>query len=442
MSGATTPFCAGRYKTHRRCIGLLLLFTAVFAFFAEPVKAHFKLNLNIRVFHVEHVEDGLNILLRVPMPYLVADQLGPPQADGTPEPAPFTFNRMVDGELLHYVDFDALAKNPLPLGELASVGHVLHTDNRTLTAVVTDVRVYEGQQQPPFSTLEEARRAFADDQPLPKDNAPFVGDSVVDVRLEYRGAGRIEEYQLSSSLNPNLPGQEDTANLILDYATGTQKVFRATGLLTEPVTVSHSSMAAATTFIIEGVRHILGGPDHVLFVVCLILASLTLVTLAVRITGFTIGHSITLALGFFGYVPAGAWFIPMVETGIALSIIYAAVVAIAYGAQPVKAQTTTFWVTVAIGMLHGLGFSFVLQEILGISAGNVWVNLLSFNIGVELGQLLIVLLLWPLLMLILKYRPGLMPTITWIIALPCIAIASVWAGQRAVALLGVLVGNL
>ena len=73
---------------------LLLLFT-------PASKAHFKLNLNIRVIHVEHVQDGLDVYFRLPMPYLVANKVGDQQADGTRTPAPFTSNAMVNDELMH-----------------------------------------------------------------------------------------------------------------------------------------------------------------------------------------------------------------------------------------------------------------------------------------------------------------------------------------------------
>ena len=80
-------------------VALLLLSSA-----AGPAGAHFLLNINVRVLHVEHLADGLRVYVRTPMPYLVADRLGPPVADGLPEPAPYTTNRMEEGKLVHYVD--------------------------------------------------------------------------------------------------------------------------------------------------------------------------------------------------------------------------------------------------------------------------------------------------------------------------------------------------
>jgi hypothetical protein len=172
------------------------------------------------------------------------------------------------------------------------------------------------------------------------------------------------------------------------------QVFRARGLLHEPVVVTRSVLDAVVTFIKEGVIHILEGLDHVLFVICLVLGAMRLKPLLWRVTGFTIGHSITLSIGFFGFVPAAAWFVPAVETGIALSIIYVAVVAVVPGLQQKKGEWAVVGVTGLIGLLHGLGFSFVLQNILQVTSPNIWQSLVAFNIGVELGQLLIVICAW------------------------------------------------
>jgi hypothetical protein len=118
------------------------------------------------------------------------------------------------------------------------------------------------------------------------------------------------------------------------------------------------------------------------------------------VTGFTIGHSVTLTMGFFGLVPSGAWFVPTVEAGIAISIIYAAAIAVLPRATEANSERNLFIVTSAIGLLHGLGFSFVLHKILQIDSPNIWQSLLAFNVGVEIGQLLIIVLSWPLFRLV------------------------------------------
>ena len=413
------------------------------------IHAHFKLNLNIRIFHVSPQLEGLDLYLRLPMPYLVADLVGEEQDDGSLPAAPFTSNAKIDGEWMHYIDYQAIQDDAVGLGVLAADGHTITSNGVELTPLVKSVRVYTGDSQPPFSTLEEAQASFENLQET-QTPVPFVGDTVADVLIQYRPGRSITSYEISSSLNPGLEGQEETANLIVDHADNDPRIFRIRGLLTHPVEISRSAWQAARTFVVEGVRHILGGYDHVLFVVCLVMGAATFVTLAWRVTGFTLGHSVTLTLGFFGYVPAALWFVPLVETGIALSIIVAALMALSSSTQSTDLATAAasntngsfaiggFVVTALIGMLHGLGFSFVLHEILGVTSSNIWISLLSFNVGVELGQLGIVVLIWPILFLLGKFLPAWLTKLRWLILLPCIGVAAYWCGERLISLLSVL----
>ena len=85
---------------------------------AAAALAHFNLNMNVRIIHVEHLSDGLRLYLRTPMPYLVADKIGQLEKDGLPEPAPYTTNRMEEGKLVHYVDPAHLGRDPKGLGSL------------------------------------------------------------------------------------------------------------------------------------------------------------------------------------------------------------------------------------------------------------------------------------------------------------------------------------
>ena len=79
------------------------LLAGALLFCCGAATAHFLLNVNIRVFHAVHEPDGLRLLARVPMPYLLADKTGYAGAGGLPQPAPYTYNRMVDGEVMHYL---------------------------------------------------------------------------------------------------------------------------------------------------------------------------------------------------------------------------------------------------------------------------------------------------------------------------------------------------
>ena len=407
--------------------------TAALASWSGPASAHFLLNVNIRVFHVVHEPERVRLLVRLPMPYLVADRLGPESGEGTPAPAPYTTNRIENGELVHYLDASAFRSAPEGLADILAGGLVLQAGGVSLAPEVGRVRAYPARKQPPFASREEAEAALSGPVYAEEFEATYVGDTVVDAEVIYPTTERVTSYSLRSTLDPGLPKQDETANLVLDHASAAPLVFRTRGLMTEPLQISRSLLEAAWTFVEEGIRHILEGKDHVLFVVCLVLGATALGPLAWRVTGFTIGHSVTLALGFFGYVPRGEWFIALVETGIALSILYAATIALTSGGH----RMTTI-VTALLGLLHGLGFSFVLREILKLDSPYLWQNLLAFNVGIEIGQLLIVLALWPVLALVAKKVPRRITLVRWVVALPCILVATIWTGSRATQLLSSL----
>ena len=100
--------------------------------------------------------------------------------------------------------------------------------------------------------------------------------------------------------------------------------------------------------------------------------------------------------------------------------------------------STMFAVTCGIGMLHGLGFSFVLHKILQVSSPNIWQCLLAFNVGVELGQLLIILICWPLFYLARAAGDTFWKFSRVGLALACILVASTWSVQRTLSVLEAL----
>lgn len=418
-----------------RFIVWLTLFVALSLLGITAASAHFKLNLNVRIFHVEHLSNGLNVYMRLPMPYLVAHLLGEADENGLPSPAPYTYNRLEEGKLVHYVDIEQFKKASDGLAFFAMQGLNLSVDEDSVNEKVESIRIYKNGSQPDFATLDEAKKSFQVEPLLDEfEQEVYVGDTTVDVLLHYSSPNTVYKYALSSNLNPGLPDQDETANLVLDYSPSGVQVFRARGLLSEPVIITRSVMDAVVTFIKEGVKHILEGLDHVLFVICLVLGAMHLRPLFWRVTGFTIGHSITLSMGFFGFVPTAAWFVPAVETGIALSIIYVAIVAVIpdfkTGFQQARSEWTVVGITGLIGLLHGLGFSFVLQNILQVTSPNIWQSLVAFNLGVEIGQVLIVICAGLAFYLIGLLGSRVAKINRYIVAGLCIAISVYWVIER------------
>jgi len=135
-------------------------------------------------------------------------------------------------------------------------------------------------------------------------------------------------------------------------------------------------------FLVLGVEHILIGLDHLLFVAGLILIARTPRRILTTITGFTIAHSITLALAALDVVQVP---IKAVEVVIALSIVFLAV-EVVKGERDTLVWRKPILVAIAFGLLHGFGFAAVLQEI-GLPQGSLVTALLAFNLGIELGQI-------------------------------------------------------
>jgi hydrogenase/urease accessory protein HupE len=143
--------------------------------------------------------------------------------------------------------------------------------------------------------------------------------------------------------------------------------------------------SVARDYLALGVKHILGGYDHLLFLVCLLLIAGTGRRILVTITGFTIAHSITLALSALGVVRVP---IPPVEAAIALSIVFLAV-EIVRGDPNSLTYRYPIAVSSSFGLLHGFGFAAVLGET-GLPQTEIPTALLFFNVGVEIGQILFI----------------------------------------------------
>ncbi|MBE1604817.1 HupE/UreJ family protein [Actinopolymorpha pittospori] len=153
--------------------------------------------------------------------------------------------------------------------------------------------------------------------------------------------------------------------------------------------------SAVARFVVLGGEHILGGFDHILFLVTLLLGARNWRSVLRLASAFTVAHSLTLGLGALGWVEVPA---VIVEPLIALSIVYVAVENI-FGGESRHRPFVVF----GFGLLHGLGFASALSFTDGLS-GRLLGSLLSFNVGIELGQLLIVGLLFPLLLFVRRFR--------------------------------------
>ena len=212
------------------------------------------------------------------------------------------------------------------------------------------------------------------------------------------------EYPIASdesrfAINPGLRtlAQRVTISLRLLTPDGRDRAFQ---LHDDPGLVSLDPRwhQAAARFAVSGFAHILDGADHLLFLLCLVIPLRRMRTLVAVVTSFTAAHSVTLIASAYGLAPGGLWFPPLVETLIAASIVYMALENI------VAANVTHRWmITFAFGLVHGFGFSFALRDTLQVAGSHLLTALLAFNVGVEAGQLLVLLLVVPALNLLFRH---------------------------------------
>ena len=274
-----------------------------------------------------------------------------------------------------------------------------------------EVQIFEGGDQLPYPDIEGIRlslpsdRSFdeydtavshiLDDPPLPVNtNLPWQ-QAMLDVLFEYPIASPTSEFSI-------LPGVERLGLrviTVLRFITpdGAERAFEFRG---DPgiVTLDPRWHQAALRFVVLGFGHILDGIDHLLFLACLVIPFRRFKPLVTIVTAFTVAHSVTLIASAYDFAPNALWFPPLVETLIAISIVYMAIENI------VGASIRRRWfITFVFGLVHGFGFSFALRETLQFAGSHLLTSLLSFNIGVELGQLLVLVLLIPALELLFRF---------------------------------------
>ena len=270
----------------------------------------------------------------------------------------------------------------------------LYENEEPLTEWVIDAVRLALPSDRSFESYDAAMEAVRSD-PLDDDEQLPRNQALLDVLIRYP----IDSASSEFSIRPEFArlGLETTTVVRYVHTDGAERIFRFAGdpgLLRLDPRWHH----AFFRFVGSGIEHILDGVDHLLFVICLLIPFRRIRPLVVIVTSFTVAHSITLIASAFGMVPNFLWFPPLIETLIAASIVYMAFENIV-GSQWEKRWIIAF----AFGLVHGFGFSFALSEILQFAGGHLVTSLLAFNLGVEIGQLLIILLAVPLINLLFRH---------------------------------------
>jgi hypothetical protein len=313
--------------------------------------------------------------------------------------------------------------------------------------LANSLAIYEGQTRLGSPTLVATQISLPSDRsfhsfdsavahvtgpPLPDETTIPWNQALFDVVYDYQIASDRSELSLHSEL-ARLGIRTVTVLRFLPPG-GAVRAFEYTG---DPglVRLDPRWHQSALRFVTLGFGHILDGIDHLLFLLCLVIPFRRFGQLVLIVTSFTVAHSITLIASAFEAGPTALWFPPLIETLIAMSIVYMALENIvlmisAPGGPPPGARAPALadslssrgpqalraaaqgrllnvhrrWlITFAFGLVHGFGFSFALRETLQFAGSHLLTSLLSFNVGVELGQLLVLAVMMPLLYVLFRF---------------------------------------
>ena len=218
------------------------------------------------------------------------------------------------------------------------------------------------------------------------------GFPYLQVHALYRAPAPIGDLAISVRVLTDLyPDHRNLAEMDLGADSGTEQfVFQHGNVWTGEREVA-GTWQTVREFLLFGMEHIVTGYDHLLFLLGLLLVGRGLRSLVAIVTAFTVAHSLTLALAVLGLFNPVPW---LVEALIALSIAYVGI------ENLVVREVRHRWVIAfAFGLVHGFGFAGLLHD-MDLERGGLLLSLFTFNLGVEIGQVAIVALAWPLLNLV------------------------------------------
>jgi hydrogenase/urease accessory protein HupE len=244
------------------------------------------------------------------------------------------------------------------------------------------------RQSAAVAALLQSRLAFfSDGQALPWTLTalrPVAGQDAVEMLWRAPARGATGKLTIAAHLFPSAPPHPTFINVYEGDVLVRQQILNAARTSVDFYTGTRQGLFAVfKAFTASGIHHIAIGPDHILFIIGLLLLGGSIPRLLAIVTAFTLGHSVTLALATLQIVDPPA---RIIEPAIALSIVYVGADNLLTGT---KGRDVRAWVALVFGLVHGFGFASVLRET-GLPDRALGVSLFSFNLGVEIGQAMIV----------------------------------------------------
>jgi hydrogenase/urease accessory protein HupE len=314
-------------------------------------------------------------LTRAGLAAIVAFLCGVPQAQAHPVPYSYVDVRVRAGG----IDVTIVA-HAYDLSHDLGLG--VETPDRIL-----DQAVLDRQAEAIARLLDERLRLSADGRVLQRGRwsapEPLLDRQSVRLRTEYPFEAAVGVVNVDANFFPYDPQHQTFVNVYEGDALRLQSILGGGRTSLDYFAgTTQGTIAVVRKFIPSGVHHILIGPDHLLFLVGLLLMGGTMRQLLLVVTAFTVAHSITLSLAALNIFTPPA---RIIEPAIALSIVYVGADNLMVG----SGRDVRGWIAFAFGFIHGFGFATVLREMELPRQAMGW-TLFSFNLGVEVGQVIVV----------------------------------------------------
>ena len=230
---------------------------------------------------------------------------------------------------------------------------------------------------------------------LPDDTDFVIAQGLLDVLFEYA----VRSDRSAFSIHPNFLRLGVTVQTTVRFQ-GPDGPERLLLLHNDPgvVRIDPRWFQAAWMFARDGIVHILTGPDHLLFLFCLIIPFRQLRSLVAIVTSFTVAHSVALIASAYDMTPGALWFPALVDALVAASILYVAL------ENLIAPSLRRRWmVAFGFGLAHGFAFAIALRDSMQFAGSHFLASLLSFNVGLEIGQLAVLLVTVSALLLIFRF---------------------------------------
>jgi hydrogenase/urease accessory protein HupE len=304
---------------------------------------------------------------------------------------------------------------------------VAHDLNVTPPATLLDAAQAAARRNDILKLLQTRLSLTADGQAIVIELAriePLPDREALALHLRFSLHSAPGKLKIQCLLFPYDPQHQTFLNIYEHDALTQQELFDKERTTFEYFTgTRQGALAVVKTFLTSGIYHIFIGPDHILFLVGLLLLGGSLKRLLLIVTAFTLAHSITLTLAALDIAnPPARW----IEPAIALSIVYVGLDNLMVGKT---GRDVRAWIAFGFGLIHGFGFANVLREF-GLPRQSLGWSLFSFNLGVEIGQVCIVVIVATLLALLRTRNSALSQRVAMIGSLVVILAGSYWFVQR------------